>query len=85
VLTEAGAIDVEEGIVTFDIEAPITARQFWTIRSQTSDTLREKLAKLSADEQAQVAVEIEQAVKEFFPANQMKFPAQFVIATANKP
>ena len=85
VMTEAGAIDVEESNVTFDIEAPISARQFWTIRSQTSDTLREKLAKLSADEQAQIAVEIEQAVKEFFPAEQMKFPAQLIIVTGNKP
>jgi SAM-dependent methyltransferase len=85
VLREAGAIDVEEGVVTFDIEAPISARQFWTMRSQTSDTLREKLNKLSADEQAQIAVEIEQAVQEFFPGNQMKFPAQLIIATANKP
>jgi len=24
-------------------------------------------------------------VKEFFPAGQMKFPAQFIIATGNKP
>ncbi len=85
VMTEAGAIDVEEGIVTFDIEAPISPRQFWTMRSQTSDTLREKLAQLSADEQAQVAVEIEQAVKDFFPANQMKFPGQMIIVTGNKP
>ena len=85
VLTDAGAINVEESIVTFDIEAPISARQFWTIRSQTSDTLREKLAQLSSDEQAQVAVEIEQAVQEFFPANQMKFPAELIIATANRP
>ena len=85
VLTDAGAIDVEESIVTFDIEAPISARQFWTMRSQTSDTLRQKLAQLSSDEQAQVAAEIEQAVQEFFPANQMKFPAELIIATANKP
>ena len=85
VMTQAGAIDVEENVVTFDIEAPISARQFWTMRSQTSDTLREKLTKLSADEQSQIAVEIEQAVKEFFPDNQMKFPAQFIIATGNKP
>jgi SAM-dependent methyltransferase len=85
VMTGAGAINVEEDVVAFDIEAPISARQFWTMRSQTSDTLREKLAKLSADEQAQIAVEIEQVVKEFFPANQMKFPAQLIIATANKP
>jgi ubiquinone/menaquinone biosynthesis C-methylase UbiE len=85
VMRQAGAIDVEEGVVTFDIEAPISARQFWAMRSQTSDTLREKLEKLSADEQAQIAVEIERAVQEFFPANQMKFPAQLIIATGNKP
>ena len=85
VMTQAGAIDVEERIVSFDIAAPISSRQFWTIRSQTSDTLREKLSKLSADEQAQIAVEVEQAAQEFFPSNQMKFPAQFLIATGNKP
>ena len=55
------------------------------MRSQTSDTLREKLTQLSADEQAQVAVEVEQVVQEFFPANQMKFPAQLIIVTGNKP
>jgi ubiquinone/menaquinone biosynthesis C-methylase UbiE len=84
VMTEAGAIDVEEGVVSFDLEAPISPHQFWTLRSQTSDTLRQKLTKLSADEQAEIAVEIEQAVEEFFPANQMKFPAQFVIATGKR-
>jgi hypothetical protein len=83
-MTEAGAIDVEEGVVSFDLEAPISPHQFWTLRSQTSDTLRQKLTKLSADEQAEIAVEIEQAVEEFFPANQMKFPAQFVIATGKR-
>ena len=85
VLTEAGAINVEEGIVTFAIEAPISPRQFWAIRSQTSDTLRDKLATLSADEQAQIAIEVEQAMKEYFRADQMKFPAQMIIVTGNKP
>lgn len=85
VMKQAGAVDVEEGIATFDIEAPISARQFWELRSQTSDTLREKLAKLPAAEQTQIAVEMEQAVKEFFPSNQMKFPGQFLIATGKKP
>ena len=85
VMKQAGAIDVEEGMVSFDLEAPISARQFWAMRSQTSDTLREKLEKLSADEQAEIAVEVEQAVQEFFPSNQMKFPAQLIIATGKKP
>ncbi len=84
-MTQAGAVDVEESTVEFDIAAPISAGQFWTMRSQTSDTLREKLKNLSADEQAQIASEIEQATKEFFPANQMKFPAQLLIATGRKP
>lgn len=85
VMKEAGAVDVDESIASFDIAAPISARQFWEMRSQTSDTLREKLAKLPPVEQNQIAVEVEQAVKEFFPANQMKFPAQLLVATGKKP
>ena len=81
VLTAAGASEVEESVVSFDIEAPLSPLQFWTMRSHTSDTLREKLAKLSSDEQAQIAGEMEQTVKEFFPDNQMKFPAQMILVT----
>jgi hypothetical protein len=84
-MKQAGAVDVEESIAGFDIEAPISPRQFWELRSQTSDTLREKLKKLPETEQAQIAVEMDQAVQEFFPANQMKFPGQFLIATGKKP
>jgi ubiquinone/menaquinone biosynthesis C-methylase UbiE len=85
VMTEAGAVDVEEGEVTFNLEAPVSPQQFWAMRSKMSDTLREKLNRLSADEQAQIAIEVEQAVQEFFPDNQMKFPAHLIIATGNKP
>ena len=85
IMTEAGASDVKEQVVKFNLEAPISPLQFWTMRSQTSDTLREKLTKLSADEQAQITSEIEEAVKEFFPANQMRFPAQMILASAKKP
>src|ERR1043166_579094 len=84
IMTEAGASEVEERVVSFDIEAPLSPRQFWTMRSQTSDTLREKLAKLSSDEQAQIAGEVEQVVKEFFPHNQMKFPAKMILVTGTK-
>jgi len=85
VLTEAGAREVEERVVRFNIEAPISAHQFWTMRSQTSDTLREKLAKLSTAEQAQIADEVQQEVKEFFPHDQMNFPTHMILVTATKP
>ena len=84
-MTEAGASDVKEHEVKFNIEAPISPLQFWTMRSQTSDTLREKLAKLPADEQTQIAGEIEQAVKDFFPSNHMRFPAQMIVVTGKNP
>lgn len=85
IATEAGASDVKEHVVKFNMEAPITPHQFWTMRSQTSDTLREKLAKLSAAEQSQITSEIEQAVEEFFPANQMRFPTQMIVVTGKRP
>src|SRR5215203_5600751 len=81
VLTESGAVDVEERVVSFNIEAPISPLKFWAMRSQTSDTLRDKLSKLSAGEQGQIAGEIEQAVKQFFPRNQMSFPAQMIVVS----
>ena len=85
VMKQAGVTDVRDEIVSFDIEAPLSAIEFWTMRSQTSDTLREKLGRLPAAEQAEIGKEVEQAVKEFFPANQMKFPAQMLIASGKKP
>lgn len=84
VMTEAGASEVEEREVTFNLEAPLSPAQFWTMRSQTSDTLREKLAKLSADEQTQIAREVEQAVTEFFPHNQMSFPTHMIVVSGKK-
>ena len=84
VMKQAGAIDVREAVVSFDMEAPLSAEEFWVMRSQTSDTLREKLAKLPSTEQAQIAEEVQHAVEKFFPHNQMKFPTQMLIASGRK-
>lgn len=85
IMTEAGVIDVEEHVIEFDIAAPISPLEFWVMRSQTSDTLRQKLEQLSPVERSQVAREIEAAVQQFFPGNQMKFPAQMIVVNGKKP
>lgn len=85
VMKEAGAIDVQESVINFDIAAPLSPEDFWNLRSETSDTLRTKLQRLPADEQSQIAAEVERAVKPFFPNNQMKFPGQMIVVTGNKP
>ena len=85
ILEDAGAIDVMERVVKFDVAAPISPAGFWNMRSETSDTLRGKLRSLSSDEQAQIGAEVEDAVREFFPEGQMKFPTQMILVTGTAP
>lgn len=85
VLREAGANTVRERLLKFKIEAPISPAGFWEMRSETSGTLREKLTKLSAEEKTEVARAVQEAAREFFPNNQMSFPAQVLIVTGTKP
>ena len=85
ILKNASAIDVAEKVVKFDIAAPISPEEFWAMRSEISDTLREKLKSLSDEEKRRVADEVRDAVREFFPGGHMKFPAQMIIVTGTKP
>jgi len=85
ILKEAGAIDVGEFVVKFDIAAPISAAEFWAFRSEISEVLRTKLKNLSGDEREQIGYEVQDAVKDFFPGGQMRFPAQMIIVSGAKP
>ena len=84
ILRQAGAIEVKERPLKFQIAAPISPKEFWEMRSETSGTLREKLATLSSAQQELIAREVQQAVREFFPNDQMRFPAQMIIVSGIK-
>ena len=84
ILTDAGAIDVKERMLKFHIAAPISPKQFWEMRSETSGTLREKLATLSSAQADLIAQEAQEAVREFFPNDEMSFPAQMIIVTGTR-
>jgi SAM-dependent methyltransferase len=81
----AGAGKVHEREFRFQIEAPISPSEYWQLRAETSDTLRAKLAKLSEDQVLRVQQEVRKAAGEFFPHDQMNFPAQMIIVTGKKP
>ena len=85
ILQNAGAVDVKERALKFHIAAPISPKEFWEMRSETSGTLREKLVTLSQGEADLIAKEVQEAVREFFPNSQMSFPAQMIIVTGAKP
>jgi ubiquinone/menaquinone biosynthesis C-methylase UbiE len=84
VLAEAGAVHVRERLLKFQIEAPISREEFWEMRSSTSGTLREKLDALPSDLRLTIANEVKEAVAEFFPNEQMSFPAQMLIVSGDK-
>jgi SAM-dependent methyltransferase len=85
ILKEAGAVEVTERILEFKIEAPVSPGQFWEMRSETSESLRSKLAELTPEQALQIAREVQAEVGEFFPNNQMSFPAKMIIVTGTKP
>lgn len=85
ILEEAGASDIKERVLKFNIAAPISLEQFWEMRSETSGTLREKLATLPTSQADLIAKEAKQAVSEFFSNSGMSIPAQMIIVTAYKP
>lgn len=85
ILKDAKAVDVKERLLEFDIAAPISPAQFWELRAETSGTLREKLAQLSPRQLNSLAQEAQDAVRHFFPNNQMSIPAQMIVVTGRKP
>jgi len=84
ILNKAGAIEVEERIVKFDIAAPISMAEFWAFRSEISEVLRQKLKTLSREETEQIGYEVQEGVREFFPGGHMRFPAQLIIVSGRK-
>jgi ubiquinone/menaquinone biosynthesis C-methylase UbiE len=85
VLKDAGGIDVTQRVVKFDMAAPLSPEEFWDMRSEISESLREKLKTLSSEDRARLADEVQEAVRDFFPDGQMRFPAQMVIVSGAKP
>jgi ubiquinone/menaquinone biosynthesis C-methylase UbiE len=83
-LEQAGATEIGERLLKFHIQAPVSLEAFWPMRAETSDTLRVKLARLSAEQLQRVAQEVQQIVREFFPNDQMSFPAQAIVVTGRK-
>jgi ubiquinone/menaquinone biosynthesis C-methylase UbiE len=83
-LQEAGATSVTERTLAFTIEAPITVEQFWELRTEMSDTFRNKLARLVPDQIAAIRYTVQKAVARYFKAGGMNFPGQVIVVTGKK-
>jgi SAM-dependent methyltransferase len=85
ILEKAGAENVIERRLNFQIQAPISFEQFWQLRTEMSGSLREKMAGLTAAQLPMVKRAVADASQEFFVNDEMLFPAEALIVTGSKP
>jgi len=85
ILKQAGAKNVIERRLNFQIEAPISFEQFWQMRTEMSETLREKMARLTPSQLPTIKHAVADAVRKYFVNGTMSFPANALIVSATKP
>jgi len=84
VLENAGAKNVIERRLNFQIEAPISFEQFWQLRTEMSGTLRDKMVRLMPTERPTVKHAVADAVRRYFVSGTMSFAAQALIVSGRK-
>jgi ubiquinone/menaquinone biosynthesis C-methylase UbiE len=84
VLKEAGAIALSERLLQFTIQAPISVEDFWKLRLEMSDKLREKIAALSKDQMTEVTRKALDSLREYSTGREMNFPAEVLIVSGAK-
>jgi ubiquinone/menaquinone biosynthesis C-methylase UbiE len=84
VLTEAGAMAPRERVLQFTIQAALPVEDFWTLRREMSEKLREKIATLPKEQLIEVTREALEALREYSTGSGMSFPAEVLIVRATK-
>jgi ubiquinone/menaquinone biosynthesis C-methylase UbiE len=84
ILKKAGAKNVIERKLNFEIKAPISFEQFWQLRTEMSGTLREQMARLAPDQLPTVKQAVAESARKYFVSGTMSFPAQALIVSGRK-
>ena len=84
ILKKAGAENVVERQLNFQIEEKISPEQFWQLRTEMSESLRGKIAGLASDQLPKVKQAAIDALGQYFVNGKMSFPAEAFIVTGRK-
>ena len=84
VLGQAGAMAPSERLLQFTIQAPISVEDFWTLRYEMSEKLREKFAMLSGEQLSDVKRQTLEALREYSTDRGMSFPAEVLIVSGTR-
>ena len=84
ILMEAGAMSVSERLLKFSIQAAASLEDFWTLRIEMSEKLREKIARLSLQQMNEVKRETLESLRQYVAESGMSFPAEVLIVSGAK-
>lgn len=84
IVAGAGAANPVERLFRFSIEVPLSAEDFWNLRMEMSEKLRERLATLRPDILEDVKRRSIAAFREYSSANGLSFPAEVRLVSARK-
>ncbi len=84
VLIAAGVEAPSERLLPFTIEAPISAEEFWNLRTEMSAQLRERVAKLPAEQLREAKREAIEALGAYSTDSGMSFPGEVRIVSGSK-
>jgi enediyne biosynthesis protein CalE5 len=84
VLEEAGVTAVSENLLQFSIRAALSAEEFWTLRSEMSENLRSKLAKIPPENITEIKREASEALRAYSGGGGISMPAEVLIVSGRK-
>jgi len=84
ILEKAGAENVVERRLNFQIEEKISLEQFWQLRTEMSESLRKRLAGATPAQLLTIKQAVVDAARRYFVSGKMSFPAQALIVSGRK-
>ena len=84
VLAQASAMAPSERLLQFTIQAPISVEDFWILRCEMSEKLREKVAMLSSEQLTEVKRQTIEVLRGYSTGRGMSFPAEVLIVSGTK-
>jgi len=84
IVREAGARDVSERVFHFSINAPLTVEDFWTLRCDMAEKLRQRLAALPLEALIELKQQVLDAFRSYMNGSGVSFPAEVLIVSGRK-
>src|SRR5262249_46369380 len=79
ILQEAGADKVREMVFHLNLESPVSFDKFFEIRTEMSDSLRDKLRKLPEDQKSKFKSDVRENARPYLTANGVRFPMEVIL------